>query len=97
MTQDLTRTPLDKMSDSCLRVYITEQIADFPVKLRKKEKDALYTAMWNSVVTMKLKQMSQNERDAYYKMKKREAEIKLEVSNQIKERNNRLKTHHVFV
>lgn len=97
MSRELTVISLDKMSDSKLSNYILSQIEDWPVKLTKGEKDALYTTMWNSVVTMKLKQMSQSERDEYYAQKRLEAKIEQEVKTQVKERKNRLKTHHLYV
>lgn len=97
MSRELTVIALDKMSDSKLSNYILSQIEDWPVKLTKGEKDALYTTMWNSVVTMKLKQMSQAERDEYYAQKRLEAKIEQEVKTQVKERKNRLKTHHLYV
>lgn len=97
MTNALTTIPLDSMGDKCLQAYIMTQITDWPVKLSKNEKDALYTAMWNSVVAMKLKTMSQEERDKFYEKKRLNDQVRQEVKQQVKERKNRLKTHHVYV
>ena len=97
MSIALTRIPLDKMSNTLLQEYAITQILDWPFPLSKAERDALFLSMWNSVVSMKLKCMSQTERDEVYAARRKMESIKKQVEEQVKERKHRLKTHHIYI
>ncbi len=89
--------PIDRMSNKELETYVSDMLDGWPVKLNIQEKVDLFRIMWNSVTSMKLKCMSQKERDAYYASRRKKAKVCQDVKTQIKERHNKLKIHVIDV
>lgn len=96
-TKILRDTPLNKMSSRHLTEYINSQLDDWPCKLNFEEYTEAFRCMCNSVISMKLKCMTQAERDACYANKRKQKEVKQDVDTQIKNRHSHLRVHHIDV
>lgn len=96
--EKLRNTPLTQMSNKLLSTYINDFIASYDKDaLSQEEKVLMFNALWNSTIYMKLKCMTQAERDKYYADKKKNKQIKKDVSEYIKSRKHVLKTRHLYV